>query len=132
MTQQFKRWDDYVAEAARDPFQLPVSDDETIVIEAPSGASLIQFSRAHRAQDAEAMLIVLCGDQWSRIEQLLAKAGYRAMENLVTDMMMHFDLAEDITLIGPGGGKVTRKDPREIRALLKQGYRPEGEAGSRI
>lgn len=129
--QQFKRWDQYVAEAAHAPFELPVSDEETIIIEAPTGATLIQWARAYRAQDIEAMLITICGDKWSRIEQLLAHAGHEAMQNLVTDMMIFFDLAEDIVLIGPGGGKITEKDPRKIRILLKQGYRPEGEAVSR-
>lgn len=130
-TQQFKRWDQYVEEAKHDAFQLPVSEDETIVIEAPTGASLIQWARAYRSNDLEAMLITICGDRWSRVEQLLANAGHSAMENLITDMMLFFDLAEDIVLIGPGGGKITEKDPRKIRALMKTGYRPEGEAVTR-
>jgi hypothetical protein len=129
--QQFKRWDQYVEEAKHDPFELPVSQEETLIVEAPTGASLIQWARAYRSNDAEAMLIVLCGDQWPRVEQLLSQAGHKAMENLITDMMIHFDLAEDMTLIGPGGGKVTEKDPRKIRLMLKQGYRLEGEAVSR-
>lgn len=128
---QFKRWDEYAAEAAHEPFQIPVSDDDIIVIEAPTGASLIQWARAYRSSDMEAMLITLCGDQWSRVEPLLAKAGHSAMENLITDMMIFFDLAEDVVLVGPGGGKVTEKDPRKIRVMMKQGYRPEGEAVSR-
>jgi len=128
---QFKTWDQYAAEAKHDPFELPVSADETLEIQAPTGASLLQWARAYRTQDMEAMMIVLCGDQWARVEQLLAGAGFAAMENLITDMMIFFDLAEDITLVGPGGGKVTEKDPRKIRAMLKQGYRPEGEAVSR-
>lgn len=131
-TQQFKRWDQYVDEARRDAFQLPVSDDETIVIEAPTGASLIQWARAYRSNDIEAMLLTLCGEHWERVEQLLSKAGHTAMENLITDMMLFFDLAEPITLVGPGGGKVKEKDPRKIRAMLNQGYRIEGEATSRI
>lgn len=129
--QQFKTWDQYVEEAEHAPFELPVSKDETLIIKAPTGASLIQWARAYRANDIEAMLIVICGEQWTRVEQLLSNAGHRAMENLITDMMLHFDLAEDITLVGPGGGKVTEKDPRKIRIMLKQGYRPEGEAVSR-
>lgn len=133
MTQhQFKTWDQYTAEAKHDAFELPVSEDETIVIEAPTGASLIQWARAYRHNDIEAMLLTLCGEQWPRVEQLLAKAGHAAMENLITDMMIFFDLAEPVVLIGPGGGKVTEKDPRKIRAMLKQGYRPEGEANTRI
>lgn len=128
---QFKSWDQYADEAKADPFQLPVSEEETLVIEAPTGASLIQWARAYRTGDMEAMLITLCGEQWNRVEQLIAKAGMKAMENLVTDMMLFFDLAEEVTLVGQGGGKVTEKDPRKIRAMLKQGYRPEGEAISR-
>lgn len=131
MTQQFKRWDQYVEEAKHDAFQLPISEEETLVIEAPTGASLIQWARAYRSQDMEAMLITMCGDQWTRIEQLLATAGHSAMENLITDMMIFFDLAEDITLVGPSGAKVTEKDPRKIRTFMKNGYRPEGEAVSR-
>lgn len=127
---QFRTWDEYTEEAAHDPFELPTKE-ETIIIQAPTGASLIQWSRAYRAADLEAMLIVLCADQWHKVEPLLAKAGLKAMENLVTDMMIFFDLAEDVVLVGQGGGKVTEKDPRKIRVMLKQGYRPEGEAVSR-
>jgi len=129
--QTFKTWDQYTDEAKHAPFQLPVSADETLVIEAPTGAALIQWARAARSQDMEAMLGTLCGDQWGRVEQLLATAGHSAMENLITDMMLFFDLAEDVTLLGPGGGKITERDPRKLRALMKNGYRPEGEAVSR-
>lgn len=128
---QFKRWDEYASEAKHDPFQLPVSDEQTIIIEAPTGASLIQWARAYRTGDMEAMLVTLCGEQWQHVEALLAKAGHSAMENLITDMMLFFDLAEEVVLVGQGGGKVTEKDPRKIRAMLKQGYRPLGEADSR-
>lgn len=128
---QFKTWDQYTEEAEAAPFELPVSEDETVIVKAPTGASLVQWARAYRSGDVEAMLIVLCGESWKRIEQLLGTAGHKAMENLITDMMLHFDLAEPVELIGPGGGKVTVKDPREIRAFLQQGYRPAGEAPSR-
>lgn len=132
MTQQFKTWDQYAEEAKHDPFQLPVSGEETIVVEAPTGVSLLQWARAYRSGDMEAMMITLCGEQWSRVEQLLANAGQKAMENLITDMMLFFDLAEEVTLVGQGGGKRTERDPRKIRLMLKQGYRTEGEATSRI
>lgn len=131
MTQQFKRWDQYVEEAKHDAFQLPVSEEETIVINAPTGTSVLQWARAYRHQDIEAMLSTLCGAEWPRVEELLSTAGPSAMENLITDMMVFFDLADEITLVGPGGGKVTEKDPRKIKIMLKQGYRPEGEAVSR-
>ncbi len=132
MSQQFKSWDEYAEEAKHAPFQLPVKDEETIVIEPPTGVSLLQWARAYRSGDMEAMMITLCGEQWSRVEGLLAKAGQKAMENLITDMMLFFDLAEEVTLVGQGGGKRTERDPRKIRLMLKQGFRVEGEATSRI
>lgn len=98
---------------------------------APTGVALIRWAEAYRTGDLAAMLMALAGEQWTQIEPLLAKAGWKAMENLVTDMMLHFDLAEDVELVGPGGGKVHEKDPRKIRALIRQGYRPAGEAVSR-
>lgn len=131
MTQQFKTWDQYAKEAEQAPFELPVSEDETIIVPAPSGAALLQWARAYRSGDIEAMLITLCGEQWKRVEQLVARAGLKAMENLITDMMLFFDLAEDVNLVGQGGGKVTERDPRKIKVMLKQGYRVEGEAISR-
>lgn len=129
--QQFKTWDQYAEEAAAPSFELPVSEDETIIIKAPTGASLVQWARAYRSGDVEAMLIVLCGEEWPRIEQLLGQAGHKAMENLITDMMLFFDLAEDLELVGPSGGKIKEKDPRKIRALMNKGYRPAGEVPSR-
>jgi hypothetical protein len=50
------------------------------------------------------------------------------MPSLTEDLMDHFDLYEPVTLVGPGGGKVTRKRPLEIQTLINQGYRPVGEA----
>lgn len=133
MTQnkQFKTWDQYKQEAAHEPFELPVSKDETLVIEAPTGASLVQWARAYRSNDIEAMLVTLCGENWGRVEELLAGAGHAAMENLITDMMLFFGLSEEIELIGPGGGKIKEADPRKLRALINKGYRPAGEAASR-
>lgn len=129
--QEFKSWDQYKEEARKDPFELPISEDETLIIQAPSGAQLIQWARAYRSQDLEAMLITLCGDQWQRVEELLPDGGFKALENLTMDLMMYFDLTEDVKLIGPGGGVVTERDPRKIRALLKTGYKVAGEATSR-
>lgn len=132
MTQQFKSWDQYSSEAKKTPFELPVSEDETIIIQPVSGAGMIQFARAYRAGDLEAMLIVMCGESWKQVEALLPTAGPEAMNNLMTDMMLHFDLAEEVILIGQGGGERIEKDPRKIRAMLNQGYRVKGEATSRI
>lgn len=131
MAEQFKSWDNYVEEAKIEPFRLRITDDETLVIEAPTGTALIRIMRGLREGDLEAILVGLTGEHWPRFEELLGGVSHKAMPKLTEDMMAHFDLYEDVTLIGPGGGKVTRKRPTEIQALLNQGYRPVGEAGSR-
>lgn len=121
-------WDTYVEEARIEPFRLKVSDDETLAIEAPSGGALVQIMRGLRAGDLELILSSLAGDQWARLQELFGKAGHKALPALTEDLMDHFDLYEPVTLIGPGGGKVTRQRPREIQTLINQGYRPAGEA----
>lgn len=128
MTKQFKTWDEYTEEARVEPFRLVVSDDETIVIQPPSGAALLHIMSGLRQGDLEMILNALAGDEWSRLEELFSTAGHKALPALVEDMMDHFDLYEPVTLVGPGGGKVTRKRPTQIAAMLNQGYRPLGEA----
>lgn len=126
----FKTWDAYVEEAKVPPFKLQVSKDETLVFECPSGASLLHIAEGTRAGDLQLILNALAGDQWDRVEELLGTAGHKALPRLVEDMMDHFDLYQTVTLVGPGGGKVKRKRPTDIQALLDQGYRPAGEAQS--
>ncbi len=128
MSKQFKTWDQYAEEAKIEPFRLPVSEDETLVFEAPSGAALMHIMRGLREGDLEVILSSLAGDQWPRLEELFGGVGHKALPALTEDLMDHFDLYEPVTLVGPGGGKVTRKRPREIQTLINQGYRPLGEA----
>lgn len=129
---EYKNWDQYVEEAKIEPFRLQISDDETLVFEAPSGAALMEIHRGLNAGDLELILYSLAGDQWPRLQELFGGAGHKAVPALAEDLMDHFDLYEPVTLVGPGGGKLTRKRPREIQALINQGYRPVGEARSRI
>jgi hypothetical protein len=126
-TKQFKRWDEYAEEARIEPFQLPIDDDETLVFEVPSGAALMHIMHGLREGDLEVILSSLAGDNWPRLQELFGGVGHKALPSLTEDMMDHFDLYEPVTLVGPGGGKVTRKRPREIQALINQGYRPLGE-----
>jgi len=121
-------WDTYVEEARIEPFRLKVSTDETLEFEAPTGTALLRIMQGLRRGDLELILRSLVGDDWERVENLLGNAGHKALPSLVEDMLDHFDLYEPVTLIGPGGGKVTKKRPRDIQALLNQGYRPAGEA----
>lgn len=124
----FRTWDSYVEEARIEPFRLQVSEDETLIVECPSGVALTRIAEGLRNGDLELILMNLTGDQWERIRELLGGAGHKALPRLTEDMMDHFDLYEPVTLIGPGGGKVVRKRPREIQAMINQGYRPAGEA----
>lgn len=126
-----KQWDKYVEEAKLEPFELKISDDETLTFEAPSGAALMHIMQGLRTGDLELILSALAGDEWSRLQELFGSAGHKALPALTEDLMDHFDLYEPVTLVGPSGGKVTRKRPREIQSLLNQGYRPVGEAISR-
>jgi hypothetical protein len=125
-----KTWDQYAEEAKIEPFHLKVSEDETLVFEAPSGAALIHIMHGLRQGDLVLILSSLAGDAWPRLEELFGGIGHKALPSLTEDLMDHFDLYEPVTLIGPGGGKVTRKRPRQIQQLLDQGYRPMGEASS--
>ena len=125
--QTFKTWDQYAQEAAGEPFQLVISKDETLEFEMPSGTALIRIMQGIRSGDLELILRSVVGDNWPRVETLLAKAGHKALPMLVEDMLDYFDLYEEVTLVGPGGGHVKRKRPREIQAMIEQGYRPLGE-----
>lgn len=130
-TKTTKRWDTYVEEAKIPAFDLEVTDEVTLTFEAPTGVALMRIMRGLREGDLEAILIALTGDQWPALEQLLGGAGHKAFPKLVEDLMDHFELYEEIVLVGPGGGKVSERRPSRIQALLNQGYRPVGEAASR-
>lgn len=123
-----KKWNDYVEEARIPAFELEVSDEETLQFEAPTGVALLRITRGMRTGDLELILHALVGEGWPRVEELLGTASHKALPALVEDMMDHFDLYEPVTLSGPSGGTVTKKRPREIQALINQGYRPLGEA----
>ncbi len=121
-------WDQYVREAEVPPFVLKVSAEETLEFHNPTGVALIRIMRGMREGDLEVILASLSGNQWERVQQLLGGAGHGALPSLVEDLMDHFNLYDDVELQGPSGGKVTKRRPRDIQALLNQGYRPVGEA----
>lgn len=120
-------WDQYVDEAAGEPFRLVVSKDKTLEFPMPTATALLRVMQGIRTGDLELILRSIVGDDWPELEQLLSKAGHKALPNLVEDMLDYFDLYEEVVLVGPGGGKVKAKRPRKIQALIEQGYRPLGE-----
>jgi len=121
-------WDQYAEEAKGEPFVLRVDADTKLVFEMPTATALLRVMQGIRGGDLELILRSIVGEDWDKVEVLLSSAGHKALPNLVEDMLDHFDLYEEVTLIGPGGGKVKRKRPREIQSLIEQGYRPLGEA----
>lgn len=123
-------WDSYVEEAQIEPFRLRISADETIEVQPPTSNAIVRIHQGMRVGDLELIIAHLTGDQWPRFRELFDDpvASHKVLPKLVEDMMDHFDIYEDVTLVGPGGGKVKRRRPREIQAMIEQGYRPVGEA----
>lgn len=124
----FKSFDQYVKEAEIAPFELPIDKEKTIIVDAPTGHRLIKFQNAWREGDLEASLWALTGDAWNELEPLIGGAPHKVMQDLTTDMAVHFDLTDEYTLSGPSGGTITEKDPRKIKALQNKGYKIVGEA----
>lgn len=124
----FKTWNDYVAEAEKPPFLLKVSEDETLRFSAPSGAAMIQIGRVARAGDTAAVLELLSGENWARVKELIAGAGFDAMFALAIDLQIHFGLADEYLLVSPEGDKKLVDDPREVRSLMRKGWLVSGEA----
>jgi len=130
---QTKRWDQYVEEARIPPFEIVVSDEETLVIEAPTGVALERYAEGARKGDLALVMWALVGDHWDRIRELLGKPGtsHKAMRNLIEDLCDHFQLYEPVTFVGPSGGKKTVTRPTEMQRLVDMGWRPAmGEAQS--
>lgn len=127
-TNEMKTWDQYVREAEKPPFLLKVSEDETLRFSAPSGAAMIQIGRVARAGDTAAVLELLSGDNWARVRELIAGAGFDAMFALAIDLQIHFGLADEYLLVSPEGDKKLVDDPREVRSLMRKGWSVSGEA----
>lgn len=124
---QFKKFDQYVREASRKPFDLPVSDEETITISPPTSDQMVKVGRALRDGDGHAAMVAMCGGSWERVWALVQDVDNAVTDAITRDMMRHFDLIEEITLVGPSGGEVTTDDPRHIRGLIAKGYEVKGE-----
>ena len=124
----FPTWDEYAKEAEIEPFELVISEDETLTIEAPSGNALVRIMQGLRNGDLLVILQALTGDAWPRLEELFGGVGHKVMPALTEDLMDHFDLYEEVHLVGPSGGVKKVKRPTEVQRLMALGYRPVGEA----
>jgi len=127
-SQEFKSFEQYQAEAAVEPWQLPLKDRDPIIVQNPSAVQMMRFSDAYRQGDIAAALWALTGDSWNELEPLLSELGFKGMENMLIDLQLHFDLLPELEMQGPSGGTITESDPRKIKALRKKGYKAAGEA----
>ena len=117
-------WDQYVKEAEAEDFILNVDDETTIRVTNPTGIRVMRVAQGMRTGDLDAILLGLTGEAYEAIKGLLATSGHKALPKLVEDLMDHFDMYDEIELVGPGGGTVKATRPREIRGLLSSGYTP--------
>jgi hypothetical protein len=93
MATTLKPWDTYVAEAAREPLELPIGPDETLSIAFPSGRQLRQFAAA---RDDETALTALIGaDGAARLVALSDDAPAGALKAVVADIFAGFGLSGD-------------------------------------
>ena len=123
-TVQFNK---YVEEAQSPDFVIKVDDTTEIRVTNPDYMRLERFAQGSRSGDLDVVLGALCGAAVTDIKKLLAKAGHKAVPALMEDIMDHFDMYDEIELVGPGGGVVTEKRPTKIKTLIGLGYRPKGE-----
>ena len=117
-------WDQYVKEAEAEDFVLTTADGE-IRVTNPTGIRVMLVAQGMRTGDLDAILLGLTGEAYEAIKGLLATSGHKALPKLVEDLMDHFDMYDEIELVGPGGGTVKATRPREIRGLLSSGYTPK-------
>ncbi len=86
----FKTWDQYVKEADKVPFELPVSADKTIIVKTPSGEQLMKAQALGERGLVKDQLAIICGDAADDIIPLVKAAPGGAMGELISDIMAHF------------------------------------------
>lgn len=128
--QEFKSLDQYIKEAEIPPFELPISEDETMVFPSPTAGMIDRAAEGYRANDAKLILWALCGDQWPKLEEILDPIPYEARDKIVEDMLRHFKIVVDqeVTFRGSDGKEFTESDPDKIKYLQKAGFKIVGES----
>ena len=87
---KFKRFDQYVAEAKKEPFELPVDDEKTIYIQQPTGGQMMDAQEMAADGKVRDQLRVLCGEAADEVLPLLTDAPGDVIGALVKDIMAHF------------------------------------------
>lgn len=94
----------YVDEAKVEPFPLEVSDEETLLIPAPDGDTMLEIEEARSSRRT---LELLCGEHADRVLELVGPAPAAVMSDLVQDMLKHFGITPEQA--PPGGSRASRR-----------------------
>ena len=90
---QLTPWNQRVADAKRDAVELPVSEDEVLIIEYPTKNQLTAFNAAARANDYDAMTVALLGEKaGNRIVELSGDEPGGVLDELLVDVLEEFGL----------------------------------------
>jgi hypothetical protein len=93
-----RTWDSYVKEAAQPPFVIVVDDETSITVNAPTGDQIIEGEAMFRADaSASDALKVVCGDAADAVLELCRPAPAGAMNQLLTDIMEHFNFGASMS-----------------------------------
>jgi hypothetical protein len=94
VAKRLQPWDQYVADAAREPVELPITADEVLTIQMPSGGALRRMSRALGDNDLDTVMRELLGEQaGNRVLELFDSAPAGTLNKLVEDVMGEFGLS---------------------------------------
>jgi hypothetical protein len=88
VTKQLKGWDAYVAEATREPVELPMPDGDPILIHYPTGGKLRLIDAA--PSTAEVIRILFGDEPGNRLIKLFEDAPGDVLRRIITDVGVEF------------------------------------------
>jgi hypothetical protein len=92
-------WDTYVREVAEQDdrrIEVPISEDETYIIDYPTRRQGRMIQKAQRENDTDALLLGLLGDDvGARIMELAEDAPADVLDKLLLDVMRRFGMIPD-------------------------------------
>lgn len=88
MTKQLKPWDQYVADAQREPLEMPMPDGEPILIHYPTGGQIRLVQEATTNKDAATALFG--EDQAKRLLALFESAPGDVLRRILRDAGKEF------------------------------------------
>lgn len=86
----WKSWDQYQDDVHIEPFQMPISPGETLLIKCPTGGALRRLARAQATGDLEGIIDNAFGDQAEKVWELAENAPYPAILKLSNDVLSHY------------------------------------------